>query len=79
MHDGLGTILVREKKYSEAERELDLAWKVIVGDRNFGEAHPRSQEVVDHYVELYSAWEKPEKEAAWRAKKVAAKAQTSHS
>ncbi|MET0230222.1 MAG: tetratricopeptide repeat-containing protein kinase family protein, partial [Rhodanobacteraceae bacterium] len=79
MHDGLGTILVREKKYSEAERELDLAWKVIVGDRNFGETHPRSQEVVDHYVELYSAWQKPEKEAAWRAKKVAAKAATSHS
>jgi len=79
MHDGLGTILTREKKFSEAEREFDLAWKVIVGDRNFGETHPRSQEVVDHYVELYAAWQKPEKEAAWRAKKVAAKAATSHS
>jgi len=70
MHDGLGTILTREKKFTEAEREFDLAWKVIVGDRNFGEAHPRSQEVVDHYIELYEAWQKPERAAAWRSKKV---------
>ncbi len=36
MHDGLATILTREKKYPEAERELDIAWKVVVGDKNFG-------------------------------------------
>ena len=69
MHDGLATILIKEKKFAEAERELNIAWKVVVGDRNFGEQHPRSQEVVDHYIELYAAWPKPEREAEWRRHK----------
>jgi len=71
MHDGLGSILTREKKFAEAERELDTAWSIVVGDQNFGPQHPRSQEVVDHYIELYAAWGKPEGEAEWRSRKVA--------
>ena len=74
MHDALGSILTLEKKYTEAEHELDTAWNILVGDKNFGPQHPRSQEVVDHYIELYAAWGKPDREAEWRAKKVAAKA-----
>jgi non-specific serine/threonine protein kinase/serine/threonine-protein kinase len=74
MHDGLGSILTHEKKYAEAEHELDTAWSIVVGDKNFGPQHPRSQEVVDHYIELYAAWGKPEREAEWRAKKVPATA-----
>jgi non-specific serine/threonine protein kinase/serine/threonine-protein kinase len=70
MHDGYGSILTRGKKYAEAERELDIAWKIVVGDKNFGPQHPRSQEVVDHYIELYAAWGKPEREAEWRARKI---------
>ncbi len=73
MHDALGSILTLEKKYTEAEHELDTAWNILVGDKNFGPQHPRSQEVVDHYIELYAAWGKPDREAEWRAKKVAAK------
>ncbi|HEY6984515.1 MAG TPA: tetratricopeptide repeat protein, partial [Rhodanobacteraceae bacterium] len=74
MHDGLGSILTREKKYTEAERELDTAWNIVVNDKNFGPQHPRSQEIVDHYIELYIAWQKPEREAAWRARKTPAAA-----
>ena len=70
MHDGLGSILTREKKYGEAEHELDTAWSIVVDDKNFGPQHPRSQEVVDHYIELYAAWGKADREAEWRAKKV---------
>jgi non-specific serine/threonine protein kinase/serine/threonine-protein kinase len=74
MHDGYGSILTRAKKYAEAERELDTAWSIVVGDKNFGPQHPRSQDVVDHYIELYQAWGKPEREAEWRARKVPATA-----
>jgi eukaryotic-like serine/threonine-protein kinase len=70
MHDALGSILTREQKYVEAEHELDTAWNILVGDKNFGPQHPRSQEVVDHYIELYAAWHRPEREAEWRARKV---------
>ena len=71
MHDGLGSILTREKKYAEAEHELDTAWNIVVSDKNFGPQHPRSQEIVDHYIELYAAWHKPDREATWHARKVA--------
>jgi len=74
MHDGLGSILTHEKKYAEAEHELDTAWSIVVGDRNFGPQHPRSQEVVGHYIELYGAWGKPDREAEWQARKVTATA-----
>ncbi len=73
MHDALGSVLTREKKYVEAEHELDTAWSILVGDKNFGPQHPRSQEVVDHYIELYGSWGKPDRETEWRSRKVPAK------
>jgi non-specific serine/threonine protein kinase/serine/threonine-protein kinase len=75
MYDSLATILVRERRYAEAEKELDTAWKILAGAKDFGPQHPRSQDVVDHYIDLYAAWNKPDREAAWRARKnpVAAK------
>jgi non-specific serine/threonine protein kinase/serine/threonine-protein kinase len=75
MHDGLATILIREHRYGEAEKELDTAWKILAGAKDFGPQHPRSQDVVDHYIDLYAAWNKPDREAMWRARKnpVAAK------
>jgi non-specific serine/threonine protein kinase/serine/threonine-protein kinase len=79
MHDSLATILVREHRFGDAEKELDRAWSILSNAKDFGPGHPRSQDVVDHCIELYSAWQKPEKEAAWRAKKVAATADTGHS
>ena len=70
MHDGLGDDPdAREERYAEAEHELDTAWNILVNAKDFGPQHPRSQEVVDHYIELYDAWDKPEREAAWRARK----------
>ena len=69
MHDGLGSILTHEKKFVEAEHELDVAWDILFNAKEFGQDHPRSQEVVDHYIELYVAWNKPDREAAWRARK----------
>jgi eukaryotic-like serine/threonine-protein kinase len=75
MMDGLAMVLTSRQKYAEAERELDRAWSILSNVKDFGPQHPRSQDVVDHYIELYVAWNKPEREAAWRARKnpVAAK------
>lgn len=75
MMDGLAMVLTSRQKYAEAERELDRAWNILSNVKDFGPQHPRSQDVVDHYIELYAAWNKPEREAAWRVRKnpVAAK------
>jgi non-specific serine/threonine protein kinase/serine/threonine-protein kinase len=62
----LATILVRRHRYAEAERELDRAWRIVEA-ADYGPDHPRRQEVADAYVELYAAWRKPEREAAWRS------------
>jgi serine/threonine protein kinase len=69
MIDGLATILTAEHRYADAEHELDAAWNILANAKDFGPQHPRSQDVVDHYIDLYSAWDKPEREAAWRARK----------
>ena len=69
MHDGLATILTRKQHYAEAEKELDTAWNILAKAKDFGAQHPRSQDVVDHYIDLYMAWNKPERAAAWRARK----------
>lgn len=68
-HKELATVLVRAQRYAEAERELDNAWAVFTAAKEYGPTHPRAQEVVDTYVELYRAWQKPEREAAWQARK----------
>ncbi|MGH8172859.1 MAG: tetratricopeptide repeat protein, partial [Rhodanobacteraceae bacterium] len=75
MIDGLATILTREQRYPDAERELDRAWTILSHAKDFGPQHPRSQDIVDHYIDLYAAWGKTDQEATWRARKnpVAAK------
>ena len=65
----LATVLTREQRYAGAERELDRAWKILATAKGYGPAHPRSQEVIDAYVDLYAAWKRPENEAIWRARK----------
>ncbi|MGA9343075.1 MAG: serine/threonine-protein kinase [Rhodanobacteraceae bacterium] len=65
----LATVLIREKRYPEAKRELDRAWKILVNAKGYGPSHPRSQEVVDAYVDLYTAWNKPADAAQWNARK----------
>ena len=69
MHDSLATILMHEQRYAEAERELDTAWDILANAKDFGPKHPRSQDVVDHAIDLYAAWKKPDREAIWRARK----------
>jgi non-specific serine/threonine protein kinase/serine/threonine-protein kinase len=69
MHDTLATVLTKEKRFVDAERELDVAWNILFNAKEFGQKHPRSQEVVDHYIDLYAAWNKPDREATWRARK----------
>ena len=71
MHRELATILIREQHYADAEHQLDLAWQILYAAKGYGPAHPRSQDVVDTYVELYAAWKKPEHEAIWRSRKTA--------
>ena len=70
IHRELATILVREKKFSEAEAELQIAWNVMSNADGYGAQHPRSQDVVDTFIELYQAWDKPQREAEWRARKM---------
>ncbi|HMM68590.1 MAG TPA: serine/threonine-protein kinase [Dokdonella sp.] len=70
IHRELATVLLREKKFAEAKAELDLAWGVLSTSEGFGPQHPRSQDVVDTYVELYRAWKNPKREAEWLARKV---------
>lgn len=74
MHRELATILVQEKKFAEAESELGIAWDVLLHAEGYGAQHPRSQDVVDTFIQLYQAWHKPQREAEWRSRKTAAPA-----
>ena len=69
MHRELATILVQEKKFAEAENELGIAWDVLLHAEGYGAQHPRSQDVVDTFIQLYQAWRKPQREAEWRSRK----------
>ena len=77
MFKELATVLTGEQRYAEAERELDRAWQILSTSKDYGPTHPRSEEVIDAYVDLYAAWKKPELAALWRAKKTLAAAATS--
>jgi non-specific serine/threonine protein kinase/serine/threonine-protein kinase len=69
MFRGLASILIRQGRYAEAEHELGRAWAVFTGGASYGADHPRAQEVVDSYIELYTAWRKPAQAAQWQARK----------
>ncbi|MEO5559678.1 MAG: serine/threonine-protein kinase [Dokdonella sp.] len=71
MYREWATILIREQRYAEAEKQLDRAWAVFSSAEGFGPQHTRSQDVVDSYIELYKAWNKPANAATWQAKKIA--------
>lgn len=74
MFKELATVLTGEQRYAEAERELDRAWQILSTSKDYGPAHPRSEEVIDAYIDLYTAWKKPELAALWREKKTVAAA-----
>jgi non-specific serine/threonine protein kinase/serine/threonine-protein kinase len=69
MYRGLATVLIRTGKYDEAERELQRAWTIYLDAPGYGAAHPRSQEVVDSFAELYATWNKPALANEWLARK----------
>jgi len=71
MHRELATVLLRERKFEEAERELATAWDIFTNAEGFGPTHPRAQDVVDTFIELYDASGKPERKAEWAARKIA--------
>jgi len=63
------TVLIREHRYAEAESQLNHAWSVFTQSPGFGAEHPRAQDVVDSYIDLYRAWTKPDRLAQWQALK----------
>jgi len=69
MYREFATVLIREARYAEAEQQLDHAWSVFSTAEGFGPLHPRAQDVVATYIDLYNAWGKPDSEAVWRVKK----------
>ena len=69
MYRGLATVLIRTGQYDEAERELQRAWTIYLDAPGYGAAHPRSQEVVDSFAELYATWNKPALANEWLARK----------
>ncbi|MGB0132517.1 protein kinase domain-containing protein [Dokdonella sp.] len=71
IHRELASVLIRQGKYVQAQAELDDAWETLSQGEGYGPEHPRSQDVVDSYIELYAAWPKPQREAEWRSLKSA--------
>jgi len=59
---------------AEAEKQLDAAWSVLANAKGYGPEHPRTQDVVDSYIDLYRAWSKPDRLAQWQARKSTAQA-----
>jgi len=74
-HKELATILTRMQRWPEAERELSNAWSTFTAAKDYGPAHPRAQEVVDAYVDLYRSWKKPDLQARWEARRIPAQAE----
>ena len=52
-------------KYSEAEQNLTDALGSV---KHLGERHPETRGCILAFIELYEAWDKPEKAKEWRAK-----------
>jgi len=64
--DALARVLISAAKYAEAETALDQAYALFIASPGFGPNHSRTREVVEDYVKLYKAWNKPESEAKWQ-------------
>lgn len=65
----LATVLIRMRRYAEAEGELTQAWATFTAAKDYGPLHPRTQEVVEASIELYGAWHKPDQLALWQARR----------
>jgi hypothetical protein len=60
-------VLYREQaRYNEAEK---LLLEAVEGRRlKLGDTHPRTIDSMNNLIDLYEAWNKPEKANQWRAK-----------
>ncbi|HET6546611.1 MAG TPA: serine/threonine-protein kinase [Rhodanobacteraceae bacterium] len=69
--DNLASVLIDRRKYAEAERALAKAYEVYRSAQGFGPGHPDTQAVIRHYIDLYTAMNRPALAARWRALLVA--------
>jgi tetratricopeptide (TPR) repeat protein len=60
----LAMILIDEKRYAEAERELDGAYAAFTKAQHHSEDEPAV--LARDYVDLYTAWGKPDLAKRWR-------------
>jgi tetratricopeptide (TPR) repeat protein len=60
-----GAFLMELKRYREAETELLAGYAGLKATQ--GEQHERTQSAINHLVELYQAWGKPDRAAHYRA------------
>jgi tetratricopeptide (TPR) repeat protein len=59
-------IYKEQARYDEAEK---LLLEAIEGRRlKLGDTHPHTQQSLNNLIDLYEAWNKPEKAEKWRAK-----------
>jgi tetratricopeptide (TPR) repeat protein len=64
--NGFGVLRREQERYEEAERYL---LEAAEGRRlKLGDTHPHTLESLNKLIELYEAWNKPEKAEEWRAK-----------
>ena len=65
---GLGTSLLRQEKYAEAESHLTGAREALQArqQKNLPNFSLRPSEVLERLVELYTAWDRPDEAAKWR-------------
>lgn len=61
----LGACLTGQGKYDEAEQHLLHGYPIIAKDR--GPGHRRTIEAIQRVINLYEAWNKPDKAAKYRA------------
>ena len=62
----LSVLYIRQARYDKAEPLLVEAIKGII--QKLGLQHPHTKESIDNLIELYEAWNKPEKAQEWQAK-----------
>ena len=60
----LGGCLSKSGKFSHAEKLLVESYSTL--EKEFGTSHPRTQAALKRIIELYDAWEMPEKAAKYR-------------
>jgi hypothetical protein len=62
-------IAVLYKKQAQFGKAEQLLIETIKGRRlKLGDTHPHTKESINNLIDLYKAWNKPEKAEEWRAK-----------